>query len=829
MAAFPDSIGPFKIDSQIGSGSCGRVFKAFDQRLSRWVAIKLLYAYQDHSIEHEARLLASISHPNIVSVFDIIKNEEEQWTALVMEYLPGNTLENVFNTGKTLSIEQALVYCLDIAKGLCAAHQLGIIHRDLKPENIFFDSQGHLKIGDFGIANVLGEQDPNAMLGSLNSLSPEQVLDQELSPQSDLFSLGLLLYQMLTNRHPFEGEDGSENMLKRLVNDAYNPINCENEQVLQLVKGLLAKLPAQRFTCAQDVIDKIQHILELNFNQSALPTLKQNNPLVAKVRCAQKKKHRQWLLVILVTVIITGAVFGAYLWPTKPRYVVVLPPVIETGEQLQDIMLVQTAVFQAATEAINDVSGNLLVPPGEISDVSGSTDDISKILNITAANELLFTQLNCIPNQCAITFSRWQGQPATLISQHSIQVPINKLLFVADYVQNYLSGIFGDNSLSHFRGRPIPESDYRQFLLLENKHQQGDISLTELISSLEGLNKWDCDFEALCQLLLRSYLKKYRYELKTDWLERTKKMISLAKPGNSKLFLLSAGVEVATIEKDYAKADVWLTQLEQEHLTDPTVVSLRARWYFDQGFNIKGKSLMAELVAQRPAAQHLYNYAVMLFRLDENAQSMSVLKQLLKQMPDHTKGLELHAALLLLDGQWQAVINTYKQLIILDKGENPHVQNNMGLAYLMINETAIALQYFEHALAIAPSNQSFLLNLASSQLLSGYNSLANSNYRKITKELSQTTNKSIDDNLVLAEAYARLRQKDRALETLLNVLQSNINNKFVLYNIALIYLLLDDIPASVDYIEQALAAGLSTNWLQLPFFNKLLEYHQFTE
>jgi serine/threonine-protein kinase len=266
MVYFPEFSNAYHVDSIIGSGSSGWVLKAFDQRLSRWVAIKLLYAFQEPTIEQEAKLLKSLDHPNVIDVYDTVREKRLNQTALVMEYLPGNTLKQKLTTYKLFSLKQALQYSLEIAKGLTAIHQQGIIHCDLKFENIFIDSQSHLKIGDFGLAKVLNNTTQHSIFGSFCCASPEQALEKKLSSQTDLFSLGLLLYQMLTGNHPFENGDGFEQLLKRVIYSPLPPLSCKLESVNILVSRLLAKIPSQRYDSAQDVAEKLQKIINSECN-----------------------------------------------------------------------------------------------------------------------------------------------------------------------------------------------------------------------------------------------------------------------------------------------------------------------------------------------------------------------------------------------------------------------------------------------------------------------------------------------------------------------------------------------------------------------------------
>ena len=261
-------LGPYRIDSELGAGGMGHVFRATDTRLDRAVAIKVLpqHRVSDAQVrlrfEREARALSSLSHPNLCALYDVGELTQSGASApyLVMELLEGETLRDRLDRGR-VSVRRALTWGAQIASGLAAAHQKGVIHRDLKPENVFVTEGELLKILDFGLAmtqpnandsaTVL-RTDPGIVMGTAHYMSPEQVRGGALDARSDIFSLGILLYEMLTGRVPFHARSAVETMNAILVDDPPQMTDTP-EAVESLVMRCLEKDPSLRFSSARDL------------------------------------------------------------------------------------------------------------------------------------------------------------------------------------------------------------------------------------------------------------------------------------------------------------------------------------------------------------------------------------------------------------------------------------------------------------------------------------------------------------------------------------------------------------------------------------------------
>src|SRR3984957_8612407 len=270
--------GPYEILGKLGGGGMGLVFRAWDERLHREVAIKLLYDdYKMPGIRErflqEARAASALNHPNICTIFDI--GEQNHNPYLVMELLEGETVKDRIARG-ALSAEEIVRYAMEIADALTAAQAKGIVHRDIKPANIFLvtmpNGKNQAKVLDFGLAKIglemrsgresrlLDLTSAGATVGTLAYMSPEQARGEPLDIRSDLFSLGIVLYEMATRQVPFRGAT-SALMFVQLFSHTPEPIRNWNESIPRelekIILKLLAKECKKRFQTAEDLRDAL--------------------------------------------------------------------------------------------------------------------------------------------------------------------------------------------------------------------------------------------------------------------------------------------------------------------------------------------------------------------------------------------------------------------------------------------------------------------------------------------------------------------------------------------------------------------------------------------
>jgi eukaryotic-like serine/threonine-protein kinase len=269
--------GPYEIDSLIAAGGMGAVYRARDTRLNRTVALKVLTpGVADPErlarFAQEARTTALLNHPNIVAVYDV--GVDQGVPFVVSELLRGQTLRERMNGG-ALPVRSAVSYAVEIARGLVAAHHLDVVHRDLKPENVFITDDERVKILDFGLAKCRNEtlgiphQDPSlstqpgTILGTVGYMSPEQVRGASTDGRSDIFSLGVILHEMISGDAPFHGDSAIETLHAILKDDApvlphREGISAELEHV---IRHCLEKSPDARFQSARDLAFVLEFVL----------------------------------------------------------------------------------------------------------------------------------------------------------------------------------------------------------------------------------------------------------------------------------------------------------------------------------------------------------------------------------------------------------------------------------------------------------------------------------------------------------------------------------------------------------------------------------------
>ena len=256
------TIGRFRVEKLLGEGAQGKVYLAGDPKLDRQVAIKVLDSGFAGSLD-EARVVARLRHPNIVTLYDA--GEEGGIPYLVFEYVEGMTLAREIREEGAFPERRALGIAIQILEGLAAAHRQNIIHRDIKPANIMMDKGGVPRIMDFGIAGSASSEGASELLGSPLYMAPEYVSTRVSSPRSDLFSTGMVLYVMLTGRHPVEGEtmrDVLRNIATRQVPPPSSMEPAIDEKVDSILLKALALDPEDRYADAESMIADIRSYLE---------------------------------------------------------------------------------------------------------------------------------------------------------------------------------------------------------------------------------------------------------------------------------------------------------------------------------------------------------------------------------------------------------------------------------------------------------------------------------------------------------------------------------------------------------------------------------------
>ena len=266
----PRRLGAFEVEAPIGRGGMGAVFRGRDPMLDRPVAIKVIGEELLGDLDYverflrEARTAARLSHPNVVAVYGAGHDQGVAWIAF--ELVEGGTLSGFARALAPFPVREACRVARDAAQGLAAAHALGIVHRDLKPDNVLLTAAGQVKLADFGLARTAGDQritQTGAFVGTPQYCSPEQCNGEDTGPASDLYSLGVVLYELLAGRPPHEAPTPIA-LFKRILTDPPPPLAREGvpPSLLAVVERLLRKEPADRYASAEELARDLERILE---------------------------------------------------------------------------------------------------------------------------------------------------------------------------------------------------------------------------------------------------------------------------------------------------------------------------------------------------------------------------------------------------------------------------------------------------------------------------------------------------------------------------------------------------------------------------------------
>jgi eukaryotic-like serine/threonine-protein kinase len=270
--------GRYRLESKLGSGGMSTVYLARDETLERWVAVKVLHreiSDQPDQLERfrrEARAVAQLSHPNVVAVIDA--GEDGGYPYIVFEYVPGETLKARIDSVGLLPLDEAAAYAIEIGRGLAAAHAQKLIHRDVKPQNVLIDAEGRAKVTDFGIARSLesdGLTKTGRVLGTTDYVSPEQAMGHDVDARSDIYSLGVLLYEMLTGEPPFKAETVVGVAMKH-VNEPMPDTQAHRRDasaaLARVVENATSKDPAKRYRNMNEMLAELEAALEVEVARS---------------------------------------------------------------------------------------------------------------------------------------------------------------------------------------------------------------------------------------------------------------------------------------------------------------------------------------------------------------------------------------------------------------------------------------------------------------------------------------------------------------------------------------------------------------------------------
>ena len=434
----------YEIIEELGRGGMGRVYRVMDTKINEEVALKLIKPEiaDSKTIErfgNELKMARKISHKNVCRMYHL--SEESGTHYITMEYVPGETLKDMIRMTKQLSPGTAVSIAKQICAGLSEAHRMGVVHRDLKPQNVMIDKQGNARIMDFGIARSLeseGTTRPGIIIGTPEYMSPEQTEFREVDQRSDIYSLGIILFEMLTGRLPFEGETPISVAMKHKSLKPPDPAKLNAQISQDLSRVILTCLEKDRENRFQN-IEELR--AELDRIEEGLPTTERVFPKrkpITEKEITVSFKPKKALIPLLV--VLALAVIAVIVWQLLPQREVMLPPSDKpslvvmyfknnTGEEsldhwktaLADLLITDLSQSKLIRVVSGEVLYNILERLNQLEAAAYSSEILKEVGNRSRADRILVGNFTKAGDTFRINTTLQDGRTGELFGSESVE------------------------------------------------------------------------------------------------------------------------------------------------------------------------------------------------------------------------------------------------------------------------------------------------------------------------------------------------------------------------------------------------------------------------
>lgn len=842
----PD-VTPYRILKRIGSGGMGEVFVADDHRLGRRVAIKRIRPDRELDevvrarLRREARFVAGLSHPAIVQVYDVLERDAAFY--VVMEWIDGENLRQRLKREGPLPVETVIDLARQLAGGLAEAHRRGIVHRDFKAENVLVDKEGRAKITDFGIAKQLPTNideeteeaeetltQDEAVLGTYRAMSPEQALGNPVDPRSDLFSFGVLLYEILTGESPFLGAS-SLGTLRRVVE--HTPPRVESVRpdtppaLARLIRQLLEKDRDLRPRGAGEVEHTLASLDSRDITRSTEAALR---PIVPWWR-APAMTVVVAVLMLAVALIVqhrpspTASIAPIYVATMNPE----MRPKSDTSVREGELEIFAEAVRSAVIRGLVGLEGVSTKDPALVDGSEGK--DALEIARRVAADEIVTSSILYRPDRAWITLHRLRGADGTVLWTGSLEVPSDDLVLTMRTISGQVRWAYPNLEVRpDLPGLDVQPDDLRRFLALHRRHYRrddpsGDAILKELEEIRESSpNFYDAD-------LLTAQVAIYHFYDARDarYLDLARQAIERAEakaPDDPRTLRQRFELERRTGHSEAAEAA--LQRLTELLPGDVFILDLRARLLLSQGRAKEALALMSEAVQLRPSLERLIDLSRLELDQGQIDDARGHLRAALDRSPDFFEALSLLAQLELGSGDPATAVELYRRLVHRMPGISEI--SNLGVAHMLLGEYAQAVAQFKRAFEAEPRNPFFALNLADAVLLSGDTATATELYRGVVERVrADPAADEAQFQTVEAQALAHLGREREAVAALLQALSKSPDSASVAYEASLVYALIGERTSALVHAEAALKGGFDRRWFAFPWFDELRREPGFKE
>jgi len=834
--AVGSSVLHYQIIGELGAGGMGVVYRAYDTKLKRTVALKFLppeqkpNGVQRDRFLREATAASALDHPNIGTVH-AVEETPDGVMFIVMTYYEGTDLKHRIKQGR-LEVFKALDIATQMARGLAAAHAAGIVHRDLKPSNTIITTQGVVKIIDFGLAKVVGDSDlteQGTRLGTIGYMSPEQAMGERADHRSDLWSLGVLLYEMLTGRLPFTGENGQA-VLYRIVNDAVPPMEGVAPSLQAIVQRALEKRPEERYQSAAEIIRDIETIHSRS---------QQSTVLLPDVSGRSEKPRPRILPWVFAGTVLLAALLGFIAWRSgwtgvsRPgNFVAVLPFQGAAADPAQQALA--TGWADAISDSLSRLEASnrdfLVVPVGDLR--LQRVKEVTDARRLYAVSKVLKGDLTQQGGRIRLALTLVDAarqQPAGSISLEDSEDHLSAMYARSIAEAARLLGLQTPAGSGPQPATPAYANWLRGVGFLERYDQAGyiDSAVREFEAALR-----ESQDPLVWVGLSQAYRLRYEVTKDPQWIQPARDSVAkaIALDKNIAAEYISRGA-IRNLERDYKGA---VEDFERALLLDARIDEAfrgLARAFEGIGLKDRAESTLRNAIAARPGYWNGYNRLGAFYsRQGKYREAATQFRTVILLTPDNASGYSNLGSTLSRLGDLVEARRMLETAVRL--APTLAVYNNLGNLLVRQKSYAEAAQVYEKALELDRNNYLIWANLAASyRRTSGQQARAADAYQQAIARAEKARTANPNDVTILSDLasyYAYLGKRSEPLELLNTALAMAPSDTGVLVNAAETYEILGFREQAIEWLGKALQLGFPLKDIQqTSAFEELLKDSRF--
>ncbi|MFY9844106.1 MAG: tetratricopeptide repeat protein [Terriglobales bacterium] len=754
--------GRYEIMGVLGQGGMGAVYKARDRELDRLIALKVIRPElaTDPAIlarfKQELILSRNITHKNVVRIFDL--GEADGIRFISMEYVDGEDLRTILRRDGKFSPKDAITVVEQVCRALDSAHSEGVIHRDLKPQNIMRDKNGRIVVMDFGLARSLGDSgmtQTGAIVGTMEYMSPEQAMGSTLDQRSDIFSVGLIFFELLTAKAPYKADTAIASLMKRTREEAQSASDVDAsvpKSLSAIVSRCLEREPANRYHSAVELLQQLT-TWEANPNISA-ETLSQmiSHPIVRRSRFSLDLPGKSWMWIAGTVLVIVLASFAGRMLLNRVgpspieivqgipslkqgKYVAILPLKL-IGDQ-KTLGYVADGIQEALATKLFQLKEIHLASSDAIDKAVAKNLSPSKLARELGVNLVLQGSVQGNADQLRVTLSLDDASSGKRVWSQEFSGAPGDVLTLEDQVYSNVATALAlkptDEEQARVGAHPTENAKAYDLYLqgrntLHNGHSPD--AYKQAVGLFEQAIDKDPNFALAYTGLADSSIRMYGETKESIWAQKA--TLSAQQAERLSNNLPEVHLSLGSVYANTGKNTEAVAELKKALALAPN--SDEAYRNLGDAYIRAGQTDEGIAAFQKAVAANSYNWLNQIalgkayIELGDTTKALPEFQKVTELAPDNPLGFEGIGSVYLRDGKWSEAIAQYQKALTI--APDSATYSNLGTAYFFLKNYDQATKMYEKAVEMTPNNEELLGNLGDSYRWSGHSDQASAAYAK---------------------------------------------------------------------------------------------------